>query len=534
MKNIIVVLLLTFVSFAHSQEDAWVYFTDKPDADFYLSNPLEMLTQRALDRRQLQGLSLDVHDVPVYTPYIDEVLATGITVMAKSKWFNALHVRGSIDDIQGLAALPFVSGIHFANRFLNASGRVKPVQTPPLQRQASTQISFPYGASSNQITMLNGHLLHEENFTGQGKIIAVLDSGFPNVDVLAVFQRIRSNNQILGGYNFVGADDNYFSLNGHGTMVLSTMAGFAENQLVGTAPDASYLLYITEDVAAENPVEESYWVAAAEEADRLGADVINTSLGYFIYDNPDYNYTFDDLNGDTSFISRGANMAFSRGMVVVVSAGNSGASSNPFIGMPADAHGALTVGAVDGNGNYVSFSSRGPTADMRIKPDVMAKGAAATVCTVNGNIATANGTSFSGPIIAGMVASFWSALPTLTAPQVVQYIRESAHLFANPTDFMGYGIPDFQTALGTALQLNTSDINWAQLSPNPVANTFLVNLPDDLVAANMIIYNNLGQIALKTQVNAASLIDVAHFPSGLYFYVLSANGKQVTGRLIKK
>ena len=265
MKKTLLLLLLTF-NLGFSQEDAWVYFTDKPDAETYLANPLSMLTQRSLDRRTAQGITLSTTDVPIAQTYIDQVTAsTGITVMAKSKWLNALHVRGSQTSIQALASLSFVSSIEFANQALNS--RFSSTSTSnAINKNMNVEVTFNYGTSANQIQMLNGHLLHQQDFTGDGKIIAVLDSGFLNVNTATPFQRLFTNNLILGGYNYVNQNTNVYALHDHGTMVLSCMGGYVDGQLVGTAPDAQYYLFVTEDVASENPVEESYWVEAAEEA----------------------------------------------------------------------------------------------------------------------------------------------------------------------------------------------------------------------------------------------------------------------------
>lgn len=536
MKKFYLFLLLLISSVAIGQEDAWVYFTDKPEAEYYLSNPLEMLTQRALDRRAAQNIPLDILDVPIHQPYVDQIdAASGITVMAKSKWLNAVHVRGSVSNIQALGNLGFVSEVYFADRNLNQQGRIGSSARTPQARTTNQMVDFQYGSSANQIEMLNGHILHEMGYTGEGKIIAVLDAGFPGVNTVNPFKRIRDNNKILGGYNFVSNSTDIYTLDSHGTMVLSTMGGYVVNQLVGTAPDASYLLYVTEDVSSENPVEESYWVAAAEEADRMGADIINTSLGYFLYDDPDYSYTYDDINGMTSFASRGADIAFSRGMVVVVSAGNSGGSSEPYVGMPGDAINALTVGAVTGWGEYVGFSSIGPTADGRIKPDVMAKGYQATVAMPNGTITVANGTSFSGPIIAGMVATFWSAFPNLSNEEVVQYIKESSHLFSMPDDFMGYGIPDFLMAYQTVeLSVEQQSESPFVVYPNPSSGNVTVDLPDNIMSADVYLYDSIGRSIYHTTVTDGASFDVSDIGSGVYLYSIKANGASSTGRLVKQ
>lgn len=531
-------LFLIFSSFIVSaQEDAWVYFRDKPDAAYYFANPLEMLSQRALDRRIAQSITLDEKDVPIAVSYISQVTASsGITVKAKSKWLNALHVRGTIAAIQNLRNFSFVDRIDFANRTLNTSERILRIQdSKNVKNDLHTQVNYAYGTSSNQIQMLNGHLLHQQNYTGTGKIIAVLDAGFPGVNTATPFQRLQINNKILGGYNFVSRSPNFYTAGSHGTMVLSTMGGYFQNQLVGTAPDASYYLFITEDSADENPVEESYWVEAAEMADSLGVDIINTSLGYFTYNNPNYSHKYADMNGTTTFISRGADIAFSRGMICVVSAGNSGGSSNPYISAPADARNVLTVGAVTATRNYASFSSIGPSFDGRVKPDVVAQGQASVVSSTTGNIGTADGTSFSGPIIAGMVASFWQALPNKTNAEIVQLIKESAHLYASPSPQMGYGIPNFSQALLNGLGITNSTLNKFELYPNPSSSVVNLAFQDGFDRAEILLYNNLGQKVYNVNLERGNNnFSIENLTSGIYFYKIISKNASQTGKLIKK
>lgn len=539
-------ILLTFFIFLlpiliFSQEDAWVYFTDKPDASYYLANPLQMLSQKALDRRTNQGIALDNTDVPVSTAYLGQIeTSTGITVMAKSKWLNAVHVRGTQTDIQALTALSFVDHIYFANHSLNTltgPGSTTPVATSrvgEVKDKFEVEVNFSYGNSANQIEMLNGDLLHQQDYTGAGKIIAVLDAGFIGVDTASPFQRLHDNNLILGGYNYPDGNTNFYTRHNHGTNVLSTMGGYVDGQLVGTAPDAEYYLFITEDVNSENPVEESYWVEAAEKADSLGVDVINSSLGYGSYDNPNYTYTYAMRDGQVGFASRGASMAFQKGIVCVVSAGNEGSTSEPHIGIPADAENILTVGAVDSSENYVSFSSIGNTADNRVKPDVCAKGLSATISSTTGTITTASGTSFSSPILAGMVASFWSALPNLTAVEVIQFVKESADQYATPDIYKGYGVPDFQLALTNALSAQSFQLQEVHLYPNPVADYLWID-PKESNTGNLEVFNQLGQKVLTVKVEGQMVkVPTDDWASGIYFYDFSTNNSKLRGKLIKQ
>ena len=538
MRKLFYLLLFILPLFSFSQEeDAWIYFTDKPNAQFYLDNPLEMLTQRALDRRAAQGIALQINDAPIEPLYVNQITTSqGITLKAKSKWLNCVHVRGSVTAVNALSELSFVDSVVFADDALNVSGRQranKPII--PFNKSMDVSENFNYGNSQNQIQMLNGHLLHQANYTGVGKIIAVLDSGFINVNSTTPFQRLFDNNLILGGYNYVSQSTDVYSLHNHGTLVLSCMGGFVEGELVGTAPNAQYYLFVTEDVSEENPVEESYWVEAAEEADRLGVDVITSSLGYFGYDNPNYSHTYSDMTGNVAFASRGANVAFSKGIVVVASAGNNGNSSEPHVGVPAEGTNVLAIGAVQFDEQYASFSSIGPSFDNRIKPDVMAQGQASVVANTSGNIQTASGTSFSGPIMAGMIASFWQAVPGLTNQQVVDFVKSSADRFANPNEQYGYGIPDFQLALQNALlSTNQSQIERFQFFPNPTNGNITFVIPSQSSPNEIKLYNSLGQMVFASKVeNFIQNIALDQLNSGIYYFTLDTSDQTYQGKIIK-
>ncbi|WP_309609078.1 S8 family serine peptidase [Flavobacterium sp.] len=537
MKNIYLLFLIALNFSAVAQEDAWVYFNAKPNAQYYYDNPLQMLSQRALDRRTTQNISLDIKDVPLHQPYVDQITAsTGISVMAKSKWLNALHIRGTQANIASLTSLSFVEKVVYANHSLNPSNRIAPKleKNNVVNKFQDIQVSFNYGNSATQVQMLNAHILHQQNYTGAGKIIAIMDAGFPGVNSTAPFQRLRTNNLILGGYDFVNNTTNPYTGNSHGTLVLSDMGGYVDNQLIGTAPDAQYYLFITEDTNSETPLEESNWVEAAEMADSLGVDVINTSLGYFTYDNPNYSYTYNDMNGTKSFISRGADVAFSRGMICVTSAGNSGSSSDPYIAVPADAFTTLTVGAVNSAKVKASFSSIGPTFDGRLKPDVMAMGASATVANQSGSVVTASGTSFSSPIMAGAVTSFWSAFPNKTNAEIVQLVKASADRYSNPNSQYGNGIPDFKLALNNSTSLSESNNSNVNLYPNPALNFITISTQESLKEGTIIFYNNLGQIVLKEKLtNSQQNISLQSLPNGIYHYNIVSTDKILNGKIIK-
>ncbi|WP_029269009.1 S8 family serine peptidase [Flavobacterium sp. KJJ] len=534
MKNYYVFLLLLFSSAMFSQEDAWVYFKDKPNAQAYLDKPSDMLTQRSLDRRTNQNIVLNNTDVPVEKAYINQVkLSSGIIVLAKSKWLNALHIRGTQASILALKALSFVDKVVFANKTLNTTAKkTNENRTSQTNDKLKTAIDYAYGNSANQIQMLNGLALHKQNYTGSGKVIAVLDAGFPGVNTAEPFQNLFTANRILGGYDFVNRNANFYTGDDHGTLVLSTMAGYKENALIGTAPDASYYLFITENDTSENPVEESLWVEAAEKADSLGVDIITTSLGYFEFDNANYSHTYSDMNGNTNFISRGAEIAFSKGIIVVASAGNEGNTAEPHIGGPADAVSVITVGSVTSSKVKSSFSSIGPSFDNRIKPDVMAQGTATVVSDASGNIGTSSGTSFSCPVMAGMIACLWQAFPSKTNKEIREIILKSSDRYTVPDNNYGYGIPNFGSTLGIE---NFQNFTVFSMFPNPAKTTISFLFSDENYTASVSIFSLLGQKLIEKQItNQNPILSIEALNSGLYFYTFDAEGLHKTGKLIKQ
>ena len=535
-KNLLYFFLLICQIYSFAQQDAWIYFSDKENVEQSLLNPISILTQKAIDRKSAHNIIIDERDVPVNEFYISQLKSqTGITVLAKSKWFNAIHVRGLQTEIEALSSLNFVHSIDFADKSLNSARSLQHQNKFEIEEELT---NFNYGNALNQIEMFNGDELHLADYSGSGITVAVLDAGFPNVYNMDSFQRLIEAGKILGTYDFVDRDNDVYTntTSSHGTLVLSDMAGYVQDQFVGTAPDASYYLFITEDAPNENPVEESYWVEAAERADSLGVNVINTSLGYTTFDNPNYNYSTADMDGNTAFISRGANIAFEKGMLLVNSAGNSGNSSWGIVGAPADASGVLSVGAVDANGNYASFSSRGDGTQPSQKPDVVAQGQASYVITQNDIITTANGTSFSSPILAGGVVCLRQALPTLTNSQIMQLVRESASQYNNPDNLLGYGIPNLQLALSNGLSLVDFDGQELVLKiyPNPVSDEIFLSVPqDEKVSIN--IFDILGKLVVDSYFdNIKNSVNVSTLSKGIYIAKLQSGNQSNTIKLIKE
>ncbi|MEP5254011.1 MAG: S8 family serine peptidase [Winogradskyella arenosi] len=536
LRTVLVILLVCLSAPTFAQEDAWIYFTDKPNVAASLANPISILTQKAIDRKQNFNIAIDARDVPVNEGYITTVKAqTDILVLAKSKWFNALHVRGTESAINALTNLDFVDTIVFANSNLNSSGRPEQQQTD-LDIEDIT-IAFTYGNTQNQVEMIGVDNLHLDDYTGEGVSIAIMDAGFPNADTMGAFQNLRDQGLLLGGYDFVDRTTDIYNStsSNHGTKVLSTMGGFIQDSFVGTAPDASYYLFRTEDASSENPVEESYWVEAAERADSLGVDIINTSLGYTTYDNANYSYTPADMNGETAFITKGANIAAEKGLLVVVSAGNSGSASWQTVGAPADSPNVLSIGAVNADGDYVSFSSQGSAAQIGYqKPDVAARGGNAFVIDEYNSIVQNNGTSFSAPILCGGLAALKQALPNVTPSVLKDLVRQSASQYNAPDQFLGYGIPNLYTAKNLALSVDDFNLEGLRLYPNPVNSDLYLSFPEAQSQIKVVVYNQLGQEVLQeTLTETTESLDVSALSAGIYLIQLSTEVGVKTLQFIK-
>ncbi len=523
MRKLIVLVIFLMITFVQAQDvHAWVYFTDKPSVTTALANPQSILTQRSLNRKARHNVAVDMRDVPVNQSYVNQIKnQTGISYKTQSKWFNCVHVTGQPADIDALENLSFVREVDFANPALNRTNS-------PREEKFANTITTPinYGTATNQIEMLGLDDLHDQGFTGDGVQIAVLDSGFPNVDTNPGFAQIRNNGGILGGYDFVAGDAQIYEDNFHGARVLSVMAGSFTGSFEGTAPDAEYYLYRTEDTASETPVEMSYWVAAAERADSLGVDVINTSLGYLDFDNAGESLDYNDMDGQTAFISRGANVAYEKGILVVVSAGNSGnSSSHPYIAAPADADGSFTIGGVDMNENRSVFSSTGPTVDNRLKPNVVARASQTISISESGNIVGSSGTSFSSPLIAGATACLMQAFPNLTPAQIRAAVEASASQSNTPDNLLGFGIPDYGIAYRTLSGISLVDQN-ADYQIAYGRNGINVIAPADSSIGDMQLFNAAGQLVITVIESGDSYtFENGLLTSGIYLLRIAARKK---------
>ena len=447
MRKLISLLAIALLATgASAQQDTLKYrisLKDKAATEYSLKRPEKFLSEKAIERRKKQNLPIDSTDLPVCRKYIDEIRKQGVKIVVTGKWDNFVTV--SCNDttlIDRIAALPFVLSTEKVWISPSAGKPSMATERDSVLNQPTIHPDSIYGRAITQIQMSNGDKLHEAGFKGQGMTIAVIDAGFHNVDKITAMQNIR----ILGTKDFVNQQADIFAESSHGMSVLSCIGMNRPDIMTGTAPEASFWLLRSEDEYSEHLVEQDYWSAAVEFADSVGVDVINTSLGYYTFDDKLKNYKYRDLDGRHALMSRQASHIADKGMILVCSAGNSGAGSWKKITPPGDADNVLTVGAIDKRAVLATFSSVGNTADHRVKPDVVAVGVGSDVIRTDGNQGRANGTSFSSPIMCGMVTCLWQACPTLTAKEVFELGRRSGDRAGFPDNFYGYGVPDMWKA----------------------------------------------------------------------------------------
>ncbi|MFN2423223.1 MAG: S8 family serine peptidase [Cryomorphaceae bacterium] len=484
-----------------------VFFADKAGTPYSIDAPDEFLTERSLERRATQGIPIDERDLPVNPEYIDMITALGeVRAIVPIKWFNALLIETEDEDaLDAIADLTSVSSLR-GSSFL----KIDDTDEREVFQAEAPKSDADYGAALNQISMINGLGLHADGFRGDNLLIGVFDGGFSNLENSFVMNSLLFSGRITATRNFPDENESVFERSTHGTRVLSVMAADEPGLMIGTAPDASYILCITEDVTFERRIEEAHWIAAAEYADSLGVDVINTSLGYTDFDVLEENYTYEDMDGNTTLITRGSDIAASRGILIVTSAGNQGAQAWQYISAPADGDSVLAIGAVDPESSVAAFSSRGPSSDGRVKPNIVAQGQQTAFTDMDLGTATGNGTSFSAPVISGMAASLWQAFPEATAWQVHQAIEASAHLFQMPNDSMGYGIPDFELArtlletVGTSASAKAEGQNL-RLYPNPYADGPLYIIWPEHFAGSVAlrIFDMSGRMVVQRQLHLA-------------------------------
>ena len=548
-------LTIATLTFAQVAPDKYlVRFTDKDYTPYSIDDPAAFLSERAIGRRAAQDILIEEIDLPVDPDYIQQVVETGVTLLNVSKWFNSLLIyttdQAALEEIN---AFPFVLSIEKSTAWVGKKKGdfEKPffenelkhsIPEEAMLKSTGSGNSYDYGYAFNQISMLNGIALHDLGYAGQGMIIAVLDAGFKNVDDLEAFDYLWENERILGYRDFVNPQNpNIFNSHYHGARVLSTMGANLPGEFVGTAPEASYYLLRTEDTGSEYIIEEYNWVSGAEYADSVGADVLNTSLGYSLFDDPSMDHSYEDLDGNTVPITIAADIAASKGMMVVNSAGNSGNSSWQYVTSPADGDSVFTVGAVDGSGQYASFSSTGPTYDGRIKPNVVAQGSGtAIIDEVDGSVTFGAGTSYSSPITAGMVACLWQAHPGNRNTEIMAAIEQSGSLADDPNYTLGYGIPDYLVAHGlvTDTGMDLEAQTPISVYPVPFNDHLIIRLHEvttDPVRISLV--DLAGKVIVEEEVVMSygihKLDNLGQLPKGVYFARVNTGQKDHVQKVIR-
>ncbi|MEQ1798792.1 MAG: S8 family serine peptidase [Lacibacter sp.] len=515
MQKIFLLFCLMFSFLMHGRSQSTkhvVFFTEKNETPFTLNNPSAYLSARSVERRTRYGIVIDSTDLPVISRYIDSVLKAGtVTLLGRSRWLNAIIIQtNDAAAITKINSFPFVKSFTAVALLKNniivpdkfaAISVPAPAALIPNRIEKVYADTFNYGSSSSQVKIHKGEFLHNIGARGQGMIMAFLDAGFFGYETNQFFDSARVRNQFLGTWDFVQNNASVNEDNSHGMQCFSTVAAFRPGVFVGSSPEAKYFLLRTEDAPTEQIIEEYNWALAAEYADSAGVDVISSSLGYTTFDNATFNHTYADMNGNTTIITRIADMAAKKGMLVVNSAGNEGDDPWKYIGAPADGDSVLSVGAVNSSGVIAGFSSFGPTSDGQIKPDVVSLGAGTTVSSIGGTVSTNSGTSFSGPNMAGLATCLWQLFPEFNNWKIITTLRKSSDRFETPAEQYGYGLPDMKKAVGFLLgdisTMNasvtncTADISWSSKDINTMRYDIERKLPGETV------YTKIKTVAAK-------------------------------------
>jgi serine protease AprX len=475
MNKILCLTLLFFFSLSSIAQNInryFVYFTDK-EGDNYpysISNPSAFLTQKSIDRRNKQGIIVNRSDLPVHPNYMDGLRTAGAEVYFSSRWMNGALIQMDESQYVSIQSLSYVDSV----ALIAEDSRLGASSQSPSDPTEFSEPPLMNGDSDVQLIMLNADRMHAENVKGQNMLIAVLDNGYNGVNEFSPFQHLWENDRIIATKDFVQNSGNVFQFGEHGTSVLSIIGAKYETDstdFYGVAYEASFVLCVTEEGGSEDRVEEYNWLLGAEFADSLGADVINSSLGYKTFDIPEHNYAIEDLDGETAISTIAATMAAKKGMIVAISAGNSGRSAKAearLINHPSDAEGILTVGSAKVDFSKSDFSSIGPTSDGRMKPEIAAFGDATAIVRGDGAISRGSGTSFASPLIAGFAACIWQINPDWTSQQVIEALKTSAHKASSPDNLVGYGVPNYTYVIeGKTLNVANVFDDKVYAYPNP-------------------------------------------------------------------
>jgi len=441
---------------------AWIFFTDKgfstlSEYTYRLQETESRLTERARNRRlKARGPNnlVDFRDIPVNQNYIDRVLSTDVKLRRVLRWFNAVTVEASQDQLRQISQLPFVRMFKHVSTSYYPDDYVKETAGNGDYPMVSTTLN--YGFSLSQLEQINTIVAHELGFAGQGVLVCMMDTGYRQEH--DAFQTAINEGRLIAQYDFINNDDNtdydpdqdVENQPRHGTLTWSTLGGQADGYLYGPAYQSMFCLSKTEDITIEHHIEEDNWAAGAEWADSLGAEVISASLGYrYGFDYPDEEYGYEDMNGDSTIVTQAADLAAYNGIAVTTAQGNDGNLGDGSLIAPADGDSVIAIGAVYDTDEIAGFSGLGPTYDGRIKPEVSARGVS-TACADPSNMngyTWASGTSLSTPLCGGVAAVLLSAHPNWTPMMVREAMMMTATNSASPDNAYGWGIVDVGRAL---------------------------------------------------------------------------------------
>ena len=542
-------LLLGLAHDGWGQDRYAVFFKHKPQAGYTLAIPEGYLTSKAISRRAREKISMDSLDLPVSQKYLLGLAPYYQELLYSSKWLNAAVIVATSEGVKALQALPYVQRVSFVgkgfipktgNKLLPSLGADDPISSPHpkwASRELSTQ-STPYDFQ-NQLLGIND--MHKAGFTGKGVTVAIFDAGFPGMQQAPAFAHLFANKRLLGQLDVVRPwNKDVFKDNQHGTNVASLIVANQPDVLVAGAYNAQVILAITEDVATEYPVEELNWVRAAEYADSLGVDVINSSLGYLDFDDPTLTYTASQLDGKTTYVSIGADIAAKKGILVVNSVGNYGSKGSSSLVAPADAKGILAVGSVSSASTISAFSSRGPTGDGRVKPELVAFGQGPVLIRSTGLPASAQGTSFSAPQVAALAVGLWEAKPEWTKEELLNALIKSGSQYVSPDNNLGYGIPNFRAALyGSLLYVAEEEESSFSLYPNPLHGEELAVSFGQELSVVVRLVDGMGRTVIERSISRDSpkspyRITLSSLPPGLYIVHLWDRKNSVQTKLIKQ
>ncbi|HPO67534.1 MAG TPA: S8 family peptidase [Paludibacteraceae bacterium] len=521
----------------HSQETNYFFYvqlSDKKNSPFSLEEPLEYLSERAIERRKFFSIPLDSTDLPINPSYLNLIQQTGAKIHCCSKWLNGLTVLLQDSNLMAnIRSLPFVKWTQYTGKTTSPSAKIS--------KKTKFKVPAEQNDYANQIKQVGGDYLLKNGLRGKNIHIGVLDAGFTHVNINPAFDSLRLQNRLLGTKDIVSLSDlDIFEAHFHGANVLSIMTANLPEQYIGSAPGASYWLIRTENDSSEYLVEIDFWVAGIEYADSVGVDLVNSSLSYTIFDESSMDFQYEDMNGENSRASRAATIAAQKGIIVVVSAGNEGNKTWKYIGSPADAKETITVGGVRADGNPSAFSSFGPTFDGRVKPEICARGTSVEMIDVNGNLTYGNGTSYAAPIITGLMAGYLQYFKEnqihITIHEILQSIFRTGNLYFNPTDQMGYGIPNFQAALENYLTKNEMIIaNNVQWFINKSDETIHIQLPKEIVGekVQVRVYSDMGILRHQQEISSEEIIiSTSSFLPGIYLIHIRYDNKLVMKKII--